>query len=235
MSDGNGSSRRRNLLTHWAPLAVTLAVATAGVAAWAWYQRTEDDEDDHDGLDYGGGPADTTSRSGPGAPGAAAGGDDAPSWGARVAERLRRTPSPQQVLGSAGKTVAAGVAAFGTALSSIREEDKAAFADHETWSEEADKLDRGGSAGLEGWERRGVAVVVSADIVEEEGEEGLHAVSIVTFLRFYLVFLHDMAWHGGWNQEDVANMPLDSLSCRISPRTWTFRRPSCLSSSTRLV
>lgn len=188
MSDGNGTSRRRTLLTHWAPLAVTLAVATAGVAAWAWYQRTEDDEDDHDGLDYGGGP-DTTSRSGPGAP--APGPDDAPpSWGARVAERLRRTPSPQQVLGSAGKTVAAGVAAFGTALTSIREEDKAAFADHETWSEEADKLDRGGSAGVDGRERRAVAVVVSADTsVEEEGEEGLHAVSVALFLRFSCAIL----------------------------------------------
>src|SRR5690606_27759470 len=116
----------------------------------------------------------------------------------------------------------------------IREEDKAAFADHETWSEEADKLDRGGSAGLEGRERRRVAVVVSADIVEEEGEEGLHAVSIVLFLRFYLVLLHDMGWRGGWKQE-VANLSLDSPSCRISPRTWTFRLPSCTYSSTRLI
>lgn len=203
MSDGNGSSRRRTLLTHWAPLAVTLTVATVGVAAWAWYQRSEDDEDDHDGLDYGSGPgaADApTSRSAPGAPGAAGGDDAGPSWGARVAERLRRTPSPQQVLGSAGKTVAAGVAAFGTALSSIREEDKAAFADHETWSEEADKLDRGGSAGIEGRERRGVAVVVSADLSGgEEGEEGLHAVS-EPFPRARF------NWGGGWSTRRVSLM-----------------------------
>ena len=55
---------------------------------------------------------------------------------------LRRTPSPHQLLGNAGKTVAAGVAAagaaVGSALASIREDDKNAYADHETWSEEAD-------------------------------------------------------------------------------------------------
>ena len=55
---------------------------------------------------------------------------------------LRRTPSPQQFFDSAGKTVAAGMAAagaaVGSALAAIREEDKGAYADHETWSEEAD-------------------------------------------------------------------------------------------------
>lgn len=169
MSDPNGSSRRRTVLTHWVPLAITLAVATAGVAAWAW-NRKDDDEDEHDGLDYGA-PAPPTSRGAPDE-GPAAG---EPSWSTRVTERLRRTPSPQQVLGTAGKTVAAGVAAVGTALSSIREEDKAAFKDHETWSEEADKQERA-SAGS-GRERRSVAVVVSADMALGEGEDFEHAVS----------------------------------------------------------
>ena len=181
MGDTNGSSRRRTVLTHWVPLAVTLAVATAGVAAWAWSQRRDDDDDEHEGLDYGGAPAPNNTSSSRGAPDAgtaAAGGGAAgePSWSTRVAERLRRTPSPQQVLGTAGKTVAAGVAAVGTALSSIREEDKAAFADHETWSEEAEKLERGSVGSGRG--RRSVAIVVSADIGGDGDGEGFeHAVS----------------------------------------------------------
>lgn len=185
MPDSNGSSRRRTVLTHWVPLAVTLAVATAGVAAWAWTQRKDDDEDEHDGLDYGTPGPGTTSRGGPdnAAPGGGPVGDNdgGPSWSTRVAERLRRTPSPQQVLGTASKTVAAGVAAVGTALSSIREEDKAVFADHETWSEEAEKQERAVSAGSEGRGRgrRGVAIVVSADtgVRDVEGEGFEHAVS----------------------------------------------------------
>lgn len=189
MSDPNGSSRRRTVLTHWVPLAVTLAVATAGVAAWAWSQRKDDDEDEHDGLDYGAPGPSNASRgvggpdsSAPGGGGLQAGENEGgASWSTRVAERLRRTPSPQQVLGTASKTVAAGVAAVGTALSSIREEDKAAFADHETWSEEAEKQDRAVSVGSEGSRRgrRSVAVVVSADtgVGDVEGEGFEHAVS----------------------------------------------------------
>lgn len=192
MADGNGSSRRRNALAYWAPLAVTVAFATAGVVAWAWSQRQAggDDDEEHDGLDYGGAGFAPTSRGGPpGAAGSAPGppGQDgdaqndeaAPSWGARVAERLRRTPSPQQVFGTASKTVAAGMAAagaaMGTALSSIREEDKAMFTDHETWSEEAEKQERAASAVSRdsGKGRRRVVIVVSADTdAEDVGDDG---------------------------------------------------------------
>jgi len=205
--DNNGSSRRRSgLLTHWVPLAITVAVATAGVAAWAWSQRqTDDDEDEHDGLDYGG-VDNNQGRGGrpPSGPDPSYGGGgassrdmktgvvdesaDPPTWSSRIGGALRRTPSPQQMFGSASKTVVAGVAAagaaVGTALSAIREEDKTAYADHETWSEEADaKQERAATAGAAGKEggkkRRTVAVVVSADShVEDLGDDDFeHAVS----------------------------------------------------------
>jgi len=91
-------------------------------------------------------------------------------WGAKMSGALRRTPSPQHFLGNAGKTVAAGVAAagaaVGTALASIREDDKNAYADHETWSEEADakkEKPAGASSRDAGKKRKVVAIVVSAD------------------------------------------------------------------------
>ena len=60
---------------------------------------------------------------------------------------LRRTPSPQQFIDGATRSVAAGVAAagaaVGSALFSIREEN--AYTDHKTWSEEAEIRRPGGS------------------------------------------------------------------------------------------
>ncbi len=41
-----------------------------------------------------------------------------PGWREKMSGALRRTPSPQQLFGSAGKTVAAGVAAAGAAVGS---------------------------------------------------------------------------------------------------------------------
>lgn len=166
------------------PLVLTVTVATVGAAAWVWSQRKDDDHEDaepptayqdldYENADYGDNPP-------YGATGEAAGntghGTAAPqvpvepsssSWAA-----LRRTPSPQQFLNSAKRTVAAGVtaagAAVGSALAAIREEDKTAYADHETWSEEADaKKDRavpGPSQSRDANKRRKkVAIVVSAD------------------------------------------------------------------------
>ncbi|KAF4415612.1 hypothetical protein FACUT_13247 [Fusarium acutatum] len=166
MSPDHGSSRsRRGVWSHWVPLAVTLTVATVGVAAWVWSQRKDgDDEDDHYGLDYGNqaragdnqphGSRDINSRDiqGPEKPprpdgqshGIAPADEDAAGggWGSRMSGALRRTPSPQQFFDSTGKTVAAGVAAasaaMGKALASIREEDKSPFDDTNPWQEEAD-------------------------------------------------------------------------------------------------
>ena len=60
----------------------------------------------------------------------------------RMSGALRRTPSPQQIIDGASRTVQAGVAAAGAAvggaLSSIREEDKTEYEDHSRWSEEAE-------------------------------------------------------------------------------------------------
>ncbi|KAF0635627.1 hypothetical protein FPSE5266_20367 [Fusarium pseudograminearum] len=163
MSPDHGSSRsRRGVWSHWVPLAVTLTVATVGVAAWVWSQRKDTEEEDDNGLDYsnharGGdhqayGSRDVGSRDiqGPEKPprpdgqshGIAHANEDATGggWGSRVTGALRRTPSPQQFFDSTGKTVAAGVAAasaaMGKALASIREEDKSPFDDNNPWQEE---------------------------------------------------------------------------------------------------
>ncbi|KAK8094763.1 hypothetical protein PG997_001448 [Apiospora hydei] len=159
-------SRRRGAWGHWVPLVLTVAVATAGVAVWAWSQRSNDDEEeeqaapdlDYENADYGDNPA--YGASGPTNYGTTADPSSARAagsttygvtdareeanlnagWG--MSGALRRSPSPQQFLANAGKTLAAGAgavgAAMGSALAAIREEDRTAYADHETWSQEAE-------------------------------------------------------------------------------------------------
>lgn len=121
---------------------------------------------------------------------------------------LRRTPSPQQFIDGATRSVAAGIsaagAAVGNALFSIREEN--AYTDHKTWSEEAEVRRPGGSpdssarpaekrsinktassaAGATGGRRKTVAVVVSADSnhhhdgLNEDDHFHEHSVRILT-------------------------------------------------------
>lgn len=206
--DNRGSSRRHGLWTHWVPLAVTVTVATVGVAAWVWSQRSSDEEDedaitqhlDYDNTDYGDrsnfansgdgvrsrGPPSFRSELRPDEVGYGVTSTADPTgsgWGARMSGALRRTPSPQHILDRAGKTVAAGVAAAGTAvgsaLASIRENDKSAFADHETWSEEADAkqetVPRPQASGSSNRRRKNVAIVVSADAhLDDMDDEGYH-------------------------------------------------------------
>lgn len=187
MSPDRYDSRRRGVWSHWVPLAVTLTVATAGVAAWAWSQRKETEEDEHDGLDYANADYDNNPAYGasrndrppqqpprPHAPpddhesfgvATAAPSDvSAAGWGARMSGALRRTPSPQQFIDSTGKSVAAGFAAagaaMGKALASIREEDK--YGDNNPWSEEADAKDHRGPLPSTK-NRKTVAIIVSAD------------------------------------------------------------------------
>ena len=199
MSSDSSRSRRRGLWSFWVPVVVTVTVATAGAAAWAWSQRSdEDDEQEEPGLDYenaeyGGNPIHGSSRDLQGsgvsettpfshgqgtsygvteaaqaeASGASAG------WGAQMSGALRRTPSPQQFLSDAGKRITTGIAgvgaAVGSALAAIREEDKNAYADHETWSEEAEARKERPEASSQtqprdgGKRRKTVAIVVSAD------------------------------------------------------------------------
>jgi hypothetical protein len=201
-------SRRRGLWSYWVPVIVTVTVATAGVAAWAWSQRTEDEEEeeeeeeneyglDYDNADYGENPPYGASKDGNANPGftrergASYGvtephpeaGGAAAGWGAHMSGALRRTPSPQQFLSNAGKTIAAGAAgvgaAVGSALSSIREEDKSAYADHQTWSQEAEARKGKPSASSQSRDsskrRKTVAVVVSADSAANNlDEDGFH-------------------------------------------------------------
>lgn len=197
------SSRRRGVWNHWVPLAVTVTVATVGVAAWIWSQRGDDDQDettqpvadqdlDYDNADYGDNPAYGASRGGAQPrSGDAADGSTQPAvdsassgWAA-----LRRTPSPQQFFDSAKRTVAAGVTAVGSALAAIREEDKTAYADHETWSEEADaKKDRAVAAPSQSKEankrRKKVAIVVSADNRLDLDAGGFHEHAVSNPGRF---------------------------------------------------
>jgi hypothetical protein len=183
------------------PLIVTVTVATVGIAAWAWSQRKDDEDEaivepglDYENADYGDNPAyGATSRDHKPPPSQGGAGEETfgtthlqpdgsgATWGARMSGALRRTPSPQQFLDTAGKTVAAGVAAAGAvagrALASIREEDKTAYADHKTWSEEADaKKERGtGTSKDTGKRRKTVAIVVSADIhADDLDDDGFH-------------------------------------------------------------
>lgn len=205
MSSSYDSSRssRRGVWSHWVPLVLTVTVATVGVAAWAWSQRqTEEEEEspadlDYDNADYGENPpygvndSRNYSTSASKADGPAYGVAEVRAeananagWGHQMSGALRRTPSPQQFLSNAGKTVAAGVgavgAAMGSALAAIREEDKNAYADHETWSEEADSRkdtnkDKPPVSRDSGKRRKVVTVVVSADAnMDVADDDGFH-------------------------------------------------------------
>jgi hypothetical protein len=159
------SSSRRGTFSYWLPLAFTVTVATVGIVAWIWSER-HDDEDElppppsgqapgdnfYNRPDYGRNP-DGSIRTEPPSysdvrPGEVAYGttqgrpEEQQTYMARMSGALKRTPSPQQVFDGASRTVLGGIAAagavVGSALSSIREEDKNAYKDHRTWSEEAE-------------------------------------------------------------------------------------------------
>lgn len=221
---------RQGALTYWLPLAFTVTVATVGLVAWIWSERHDDGDDDlppgppgdnvHDRPPYGRNP-DGSVRTGPPSyadvrPGEAAYGtapgpqtsQENQSYMARMSGALRRTPSPQQVFDAASRSVTGGIAAagavVGSALGSIMEEDKNAYKDHKTWSEEAAvrgmTATAGPSTGIEmrsdstpgvsaqrvpqvNGKRKTIAVVVSADskatFEDDDGEFHEHAVSIL--------------------------------------------------------
>jgi hypothetical protein len=206
---------RRGTFSYWLPLAFTVTVATVGIVAWIWSERN-DDEDElppppggpgdniYNRPDYGRNP-DGTVRTGPPSyadvrPGEVAYGttqdrpEEQQTYMARMSGALKRTPSPQQIYDGASRTVLGGIAAasavVGSALSSIREEDKNAYKDHRTWSEEAEGRAAGVSpvppGGIEmrsasepgvqsgpraqvgNGKRRTVAIVVSADTSNDD-------------------------------------------------------------------
>ncbi len=106
-------------------------------------------------------------------------------WGARMSGALGGTTSPQQWVGSASKAVTASFtaasAAVGGALASLREDDKDAYADHETWSEEADaRKDRRAAKDSAGRKRKTVAIVVSSEHYADVDEDGYHEQAVST-------------------------------------------------------
>ncbi|KAI0853791.1 hypothetical protein F5Y00DRAFT_59843 [Daldinia vernicosa] len=241
-------SRRRGIWGPWVPIVVTLTVATVGVAAWAWSQRNNEREDeesdveptdlDYENADYGENPPyGATGRDSrppirpddvsygvgeihPEASGVSAG------WGSR------RTPSPQQFFSSASKTFTAGVAGVGAAVSSalatIRD-DKDAYADHETWSEEAEaRKEKPAPPQLRDStkRRKTVAIVVSANTnTADLDAEGFHEhasilshiprnIDFSTIKLFVLIYapgLKDSALDASTN-----NLPPASLSSSFS-------------------
>jgi hypothetical protein len=239
--DQNRGSRR--VWTHWVPLAITVTVATAGLAAWVWSQRKDSEDEaehepglDYENADYGENPAYGASgdrkdaRQMPPPPPseshgiAAAPNETNASWGARMSGALRRTPSPQQFFDSTGKTVAAGAAAVGAvmgkALASIREEDKA-YADNNPWSEEADaKKDRAPGRPAK---QKTVVVVVSADanITDLDDSSFQEHASILSHIPrhndFSRVRLFVLIYAPGLKDTDAtSNQPPPSLSSSFS-------------------
>jgi hypothetical protein len=210
---------RRSGLTHWVPLVLTITAATVGLVAWIWSERNDDDDDEYDDgtrprpegslpPSYG------DMRQGESAYGTTArAGEESSSYMARMSGALKRTPSPQQFFNGASRTVAAGVAAagaaVGSALYSIREDDKNAYKDHKTWSEEAELRKSGvspgpaaassktqtqkGHIGPGSGKRKTVAIVISADADMDGLDDGddyvqEHAVCFLS-LDLYLPIL----------------------------------------------
>lgn len=52
---GYGASSRRTTFGYWVPLALTVTVATIGLAAWIWSEKNDDDEEISDNEHYPGG------------------------------------------------------------------------------------------------------------------------------------------------------------------------------------
>ncbi|POS86137.1 hypothetical protein EPUL_002318 [Erysiphe pulchra] len=142
---------QRDTLSYWLPLTLTVSVAALGIATWIWSERKDDEE-----LPRG--PSGNKSYPKPGqesrsddkSESNSSNGSEAAiplssplynqGYMARMSDVLRRTPSPQQIFDGASKSIVVGftaaTAVVGTALGSIMEEDKNAYKDHQTWSEE---------------------------------------------------------------------------------------------------
>ncbi|PHH74728.1 hypothetical protein CDD82_4806 [Ophiocordyceps australis] len=179
-----GVSRQR-VWAHWVPLAVTITIATAGIVTWIWSQRRSDEDDssadaeayltyddanhglqpgstaqgDYQGSYQAGAPADEVTGIAQGPRDVS---DATTGWSTLMSNALRHTPSPQQLLASAGSRVAASFAAVGRALS-IREEDN-------PWSEETDDKKRTLPISVKA--RKRIAVVVAADTHVDQNTDG---------------------------------------------------------------
>ncbi|KAI9675761.1 MAG: hypothetical protein M1817_001128 [Caeruleum heppii] len=178
----------RSAFGYWVPLIITATVATAGIAAWIWSERRDNDsyeeqEDDRyrkrEAEDESTSPGYGSDRDIQGRSSTTRGGEiqmeDDTSSGlmARMSGAIRRSPSPQQMLDGASKRVVAGVAAAGAAvggaLSSIREEDKDDYGDHSRWSEEADSRHSDGARDVSGDASRGSTSAKRASMLGSTG------------------------------------------------------------------
>ena len=149
---GFSPSGNRTLLGYWVPLALTVGIATAGVAAWVWSERSDDDEDQEREPEHDEYRRDDDDETHDIFPARGLDGDEPPPYMAddagmmaRMHNTLRRTPSPQQIFDGASKRVAAGVAADGAfvgGLTSIQEENRRDFEDHSRWSEEVESREQ---------------------------------------------------------------------------------------------
>lgn len=141
-------STRRSALGYWIPLAVTVTVATVGLATWIWSERRDDESEDIDrrrdaSPPRGSMPDLGTQRSSQMRQAGVETGTHGEEEGVftRMSRGLRRTPSPQNIFDGVVAGVAAAGAAVGGVLSTIQEEDKRDFEDHSRWSEEAKSRD----------------------------------------------------------------------------------------------
>ena len=130
----------RSALGYWLPLAVTVTIATAGLAAWIWSERQHDDDDDDNDrhedteddtydhpIDY---PEDI--------PHSREQTIDSSDQGF-LSRVTGRTPSPQQFLDSAGQRIRSAVGLSNSSAAGRPEErGDPAFSDNEHWNEEAE-------------------------------------------------------------------------------------------------
>lgn len=173
----------RSALGYWLPLVVTVTIATAGLAAWIWSERQQDDDDDdndrHDDteddkydhpLEY---PEDIP-QSREHVP-------DARDQGF-LARMTARTPSPQQFFDSAGQRIRSAVGISGSA-GRQQEGPDPAFSDNEHWNEEAEtkRSQRpAASSHQTNKPKRNVAIILNGQDQDHESTYRTeHAVSLI--------------------------------------------------------
>ena len=171
----------RSALGYWVPLVVTVTIATAGLAAWIWSERQQDDDDNDDNdqrngleddkydhpLDY---PEDLPDQ------------QAEPRDEGFLARMTGRTPSPQQFFDRTGQRIRAAVGLSEEG----RQEERAepAFSDSEHWNEEAESKrsqQPTSSRPVGNKAKRNIAIVLSADTDNQQDDESAyrteHAVS----------------------------------------------------------
>ncbi|KAH0268609.1 hypothetical protein KCU91_g9286, partial [Aureobasidium melanogenum] len=177
----------RSALGYWLPLVVTVTIATAGLAAWIWSERQQDDDDDdndrHDDteddtydhpLEY----PDDVPQSRDDAP-------DAPDQGF-LARMTGRTPSPQQLFDNAGQRIRSAVGISGpSTVERQHEGPDPAFSDNEHWNEEAEtkrSLRPAPSSHQTNKPKRTVALVLNGEDQDDESTYHTEHASILSHL-----------------------------------------------------